>query len=248
MVAFARTILGGWRQIRFNLWVLELRLRVRIAGGSLVVDAPHGAPVLESRPIVKAYPWGEGSGVLTLRFGKDVRLCRGVVMDIDARGDNEIAIGDNSLIMNNVRMILRSGRISIGADCDIRDGVWMKSEGELLLGDHIPIAQYSALHCAERIEFADWVGLAERVSVLDSDHGFDGSDVYFRDQPLKVEPTTIDRNTFIAAGAVVLRGARIGANCLVAANSVVRGGEYQSGSLLAGAPAKVVSERVPEPS
>jgi acetyltransferase-like isoleucine patch superfamily enzyme len=220
-------------------------MRLRAAGGSLVLDAPHGA-VLESRPDVKAYPWGEGSGVLTLRFGRDVRIGRGVVIDVDARGDNEIAIGDSSTIMNNVRMILRSGRISIGSDCDIRDGVWLKSDGELLLGDHIPIAQYSAIHCTERIEFADYVGLAERVTVLDSDHGFDGSDVYFREQTTYVEPTIVERNTFIAAGAVVLRGSRIGANCLIAANAVVRGGDYESGSLLAGAPARIVAERVPE--
>src|SRR5690606_32929071 len=144
-------------------------------------------------------------------------------------------------------LFFRGGRIKLGARCNLRDGVWLKSDGELLIGDDVPIAQNSAVHCTERIEFADYVGLAERVTVLDSDHGFDGSDTYFRDQPLHVEPTTIDRNTFVAAGAVILRGARIGRNCLVAANAVVRGGYYEAGSIIAGIPAKVVQTRGKEP-
>lgn len=168
---------------------------------------------------------------------------RHLAIDLFARSDNTLEIGDESLIMDGVRLILRGGRIKLGARCNLRDGVWLKSDGQLLIGDDVPIAQNSAVHCAERIEFADYVGLAERVTVLDSDHGFDGSDTYFRDQPLHVEPTTVDRNTFIAAGAVILRGARIGRNCLVACNSVVRGGDYEPGSLLAGVPAKVVQRR-----
>jgi acetyltransferase-like isoleucine patch superfamily enzyme len=245
MIPFLRAMLGAWRRLRFRLWILELRLRLRASGGILELDAPHGA-VLEGRPAVKAYPQGDGDGTLRLRLGAGVTIGRDVAIDLDARGTNEIAIGDDSLIMDRVRLILRSGTIAMGARCNIRDGVWLKSDGMLLLGDDIPIAQNSMLHCVERIEFADFVGLAERVTVLDSDHGFDGSDTYFRDQPLNIEPTTIDRNTFVAAGAVILRGTRIGRNCLVAANAVVRGGDYEAGSMIAGIPGKVVASRGPE--
>jgi acetyltransferase-like isoleucine patch superfamily enzyme len=242
MIRVLRASLGVWRRLRFRFWVLELKVRLRAAGGELRLEAPHGA-VLEGRPSVKAYPQGDGMGVLTLRLGRGVVIGRDLAIDLDARGTNEISIGDECLIMDRVRLILRSGSIAMGARCNIRDGVWLKSDGRLLLGDDIPIAQNSMLHCVERIEFADFVGLAERVTVLDSDHGFDGSDTYFRDQPLNIEPTTIDRNTFVAAGAVILRGTRIGRNCLVAANAVVRGGDYESGSMIAGIPGKVVARR-----
>jgi acetyltransferase-like isoleucine patch superfamily enzyme len=242
MLSAARKTLALLRRLRFELWVLELRLRLRAAGGKLRVDAPQGA-VLEGRPAIKAYPLGEGGGTFTLRIGRGVHIGRHLALELSARDDNTLEIGDESLIMDGVRLILRGGRIKLGARCNVRDGVWLKSDGELLIGDDVPIAQNSAIHCTERIEFADYVGLAERVTVLDSDHGFDGSDTYFRDQPLHVEPTKIDRNTFVAAGAVILRGARIGRNCLVAANAVVRGGDYEAGSIIAGIPAKVVQRR-----
>jgi len=245
MVQLLRSTLAAWRQLRFRLWIAELRLRLRAAGGSLQLDAPHGV-VLEGRPSVKAYPQGDGGAVLTLRFGQGVTIGSDLAIDLDAHGTNEITIGDNSLIMDRVRLILRGGAIALGARCNIRDGVWLKSDGLLTLGDDIPIAQNSMVHCVERIEFADFVGLAERVTVLDSDHGFDGSDTYFRDQPLNVEPTTIGRNTFIAAGAVILRGTRIGRNCLIAANAVVRGGDYEPGSMIAGIPGKIVARRGPD--
>ena len=48
-------------------------------------------------------------------------------------------------------------------------------------------------------------------------------------------------------GATVLNGARIGANCLIGANALVtEGKEFPDGSLIVGAPAKVVRELDPE--
>jgi acetyltransferase-like isoleucine patch superfamily enzyme len=222
--------------------VIELRLRLRARGCSLEVDAPHGA-VIEGRPAVRVFPPGDGSGVLQLRFGKGVWIGRGLALDLDPRGRSALELGDESLIMQNVRLILQSGRIAIGARSNIRDGVWLKSSGELMLGNDIPIAQNSSIHCAQRIVFEDFVGLAERVTVLDSDHGFDGSSTFFMNRPLQIDPTTIERNTFVAAGAVILRGVHIGANCFVAANAVVRGGDYADSSMIAGIPAKVLALR-----
>ena len=242
-----RSIQAAWRRIRFRIWVAGLRLRMRAAGGRLELDAPHGA-VLESMPVVKAYPLGKGGGVFRLRIGADVRIGSLLVIELFARGDNFLALGEGSVIQNSVRLILRDGSIEIGRRTSVRDGAWLKSDGELVLGDHVQISQYDALHCDRRLELGDWVGLAERVTVLDSDHGFDGSDVHFRDQPLAVEPTVIGANTFAAAGAVILRGTRLGKNSFVAANAVVRGGEYEPGSLLAGVPAKVIERREPVPA
>ena len=242
-----RSIQSSWHRIRFRIWVTGLRVRLRAAGGRLELDAPHGA-VLESMPIVKAYPLGEGGGVFRLRIGADVRIGSLLVIELFARGDNVLALGAGSLVQNSVRLILRGGAIEIGRQTSVRDGAWLKSDGQLVLGDHVQISQHDALHCERRLELEDWVGLAERVTVLDSDHGFDGSDVHFRDQELAVEPTVIGANTFAAAGAVILRGTRLGKNSFVAANAVVRGGDYEPGSLLAGIPAKVIEQRQPAPA
>ena len=242
MIRALGAVLNAWRRLRFRLWVIELRLRLHRAGARLELDAPHGA-TLDSRPVVRAFPLGTGSGVFSLRVGPEVKLGHRVTIEIWAGGDNRLAIGRRSLIEDSVRLILRSGTIEMGEFCNLRDGAWLKSDGELILGDNVQVSQHDALHCDRRLELEDWVGLAERVTVLDSDHSFDGSDVHFRDQPLQVAPTTLGRNTFVAANAVVLRGSTIGANSFVAANAVVRGGDYPAGSLLAGIPARVTTTR-----
>jgi acetyltransferase-like isoleucine patch superfamily enzyme len=241
-----RVGLAFLRKLRFRVWVLGLRLKLRVHGCRLIIDAPHGVMV-QGRPDVRIFPQGDGTGTVTLRFGKGVWIGRGLALDIDPRGENVLEVGDDSLIMRNVRLILKTGTIALGARCDLRDGVWLKSSGNLVLGSDIPIGQNSAVHCASEIRFADYVGIAERVAVLDSDHGFDGGSTHFLNRELQVEATTIDRNTFIAAGAVVLRGSRIGANSFVGANSVVRGGVYADGSLIAGIPGRVISSPAETP-
>jgi carbonic anhydrase/acetyltransferase-like protein (isoleucine patch superfamily) len=54
---------------------------------------------------------------------------------------------------------------------------------------------------------------------------------------------TIGDESLIGIGAVVLNGARIGRNCIVGAGALVtEGKEFPDGSLIVGAPAKVVRE------
>ncbi|MDZ5698916.1 gamma carbonic anhydrase family protein [Chelativorans sp. M5D2P16] len=56
-----------------------------------------------------------------------------------------------------------------------------------------------------------------------------------------VHGCTIGENSLVGMGATVLNGARIGRNCLIGANALVtEGKEIPDGSLVLGAPAKVV--------
>ena len=54
---------------------------------------------------------------------------------------------------------------------------------------------------------------------------------------------TIGENSLVGMGATILNGARIGKNCLIGANALVtEGKEIPDGSLVMGAPGKVVRE------
>jgi acetyltransferase-like isoleucine patch superfamily enzyme len=139
-----------------------------------------------------------------------------------------------------VRLQLRGGAIRLGAYVNLRDGVVLKSEGELDIGYEVPVSYGCAIHCVERITIDASAGLAERVTVVDSDHTHDGTDAYFLANPLKVAPVHIGSNAFLCANAVVTRGANIGANSVVAANAVVGEGDHPPGWLLAGVPARPV--------
>jgi acetyltransferase-like isoleucine patch superfamily enzyme len=50
----------------------------------------------------------------------------------------------------------------------------------------------------------------------------------------------LGRNVLVSAGVVLLRGAEVGPNSVIAANSVVREGVYPGGALIGGAPAKTL--------
>lgn len=58
---------------------------------------------------------------------------------------------------------------------------------------------------------------------------------------------TVGDESLIGIGAVVLNGARIGRHCLVGAGALVtEGKEFADGSLIVGAPARVVRQLTPE--
>ena len=94
------------------------------------------------------------------------------------------------------------------------------------------------MHCERAITVGSHAALAERVTILDSDHGADGSDAWVLAQPLLVDPVEVGDNVLIGANVTLLRGARVGRNAVVAAGAVVVGGEYPAGWLMGGMPAK----------
>jgi carbonic anhydrase/acetyltransferase-like protein (isoleucine patch superfamily) len=86
-------------------------------------------------------------------------------------------------------------------------------------------------------------------SVLHADHGFPlvlGEGVTIGHQVM-LHGCRIGDGSLVGIQAVVLNGARIGRHCLVAAGAVVtEGKEFPDGSLIMGAPARVVRPLTPE--
>ena len=228
--------------MRFRAWTARLRVELRRRGAVLEVDAPHGA-VFDGPPIIKVYPGPDGEpSRFTLRVGRDVRIGRDLTIEIYAQGESVLELDDGVDIHNNVRFLVRAGSIRLGTRSRVRDGGLIKSDGAITVGSAVTIGPYGALHCTEQITLDDLVGLGERVSIIDSDHTFDGVDLDFLKKPLAVTPIHLGRGTMVGIGTVILRGVDVGPNSAIAANSVVRGGQYGEASLLAGNPAKTVRE------
>ncbi len=220
-------------RLAFRLWAAWLLVQLRRRGARLVVEAPHGAR-LDSWPHVDVSP---GVRSFTLRLGHGVKLGRATHLDLQA-GDGVLELGDGAYLMHGARLQLRGGAIRLGPHVNVRDGAVLKSEGDLVVGARVPISYGTTVHCVERIEIGADAGLAERVTVVDSDHTHDGSTAPFLGQPLRVDPVLIGTNVFVCANAVIRRGARIGANSVVAAGAVVGPGEHPPGTVLAGVPAR----------
>lgn len=115
------------------------------------------------------------------------------------------------------------GRVRLGEEASI----WWNA---VLRGDNEPIE----------------IGARSNVqdgAVLHTDPGFPlfvGDDCTIGHQAI-LHGCTVGPNSLVGMGATILNGARIGANCLVGANALVtEGKEFPDGSLIVGAPARVV--------
>jgi acetyltransferase-like isoleucine patch superfamily enzyme len=214
------------------------RARLRRLGGRLVLDS-QGTPRLRGRLNVEM---GAHPGTLVLRVGRDVTIGRECVIELADGADGTIEIGDRAIFQSRIRLQPWGGSIRLGAGAQIRDGCELKSKGELRLGERSICGRNVTLHCHESITLGDCVGLAERVTIADSDHASDGSARFFMEQPVISEPVVLGRNVFCATNAVILRGSRLGDNAVVAAGAVVTGGEFPPGWLIGGVPARVLKE------
>jgi len=230
------TLLTAIRALRFRVWTLVTAARLRRLGGRLVLEVTEvprflGLPRVE----IDGFP-----GTLTLRIGRDVKLGRDLVIDVAHGQDGVIDLGDRVVFQNGVRLQPWGGSIVLADAVQIRDRCELKSAGELTLGERAICGRNVTLHCDERIAIGAKVGFAERVTIIDSDHGFDGSDTFFMEQPVRSAPIHIGDNCFISTNGVVLRGTTIGNNSVVAASAVVNGGVFGSAQIIGGVPARVL--------
>jgi acetyltransferase-like isoleucine patch superfamily enzyme len=234
------------RAASFRAWTAKLRLELARNGCKLVVDAPS-PPTLRRWPRIIVHDAGADDATLRITFGSRVTIWGGT-LEVWAEGENALAIGDASVIDSDALIQLQSGSIELADHVRIRSWAVIKSGGELVVCPRVIVSYGCVVHCAESIEIEEMVGLAERVTVIDSDHLVDGSDIHFLDRPIRRSPVRIGRNTFVATNSVVTRGAQLGRNAVVAAGAVVRAGTYPDGTLIAGLPAKPVAELKPDPA
>ena len=112
-------------------------------------------------------------------------------------------------------------------------------ERGLVVGDRCVIGARSTLVAHDSIEIGDDVWFGQGVFVADASHGYQDPDVPIGEQFGAHQPVRIGAGTWIGHGAIVLPGATVGRNVVVAAGSVVRG-DVPDHSVVGGAPAKVL--------
>ena len=201
------------------------------SGKDVVVDAPTGAG--------KTYVferWAERAGTIgpknryAKRFrafgpGSAIVFPRGVIF-----GEAFIEIGQNTLIGSHVTM---SAGLP-GEDVKAPNG-W-----SLKFGNNSNIGRFSYFVSRVGIEIGDDVTMAPNVYVTDHNHRYDDITLPIKQQWMTEAPVTIGSGSWLGTGVVILPGAHLGKNTVVAAGSVVRPGDYPDFAVLAGVPAKVV--------
>jgi acetyltransferase-like isoleucine patch superfamily enzyme len=112
-------------------------------------------------------------------------------------------------------------------------------ERGLVIGDRTVLGARITIvsHCSIEIGADVWFG--QDVFVTDSGHGYQDPDLPIGEQFGAQLPVRIGSGSWIGHGAVILPGATIGRNVVVAAGSVVRG-DIPDHAVIGGAPAKVL--------
>jgi lipopolysaccharide O-acetyltransferase len=140
-------------------------------------------------------------------------------------------------------------QIDIGTATLILHGIWLSVERSawnlpapvLRIGNNVAIRPHCTISASESIDIEDGVVLSAFSTVIDSDHTMTDGAVSVLHSPTTTSPVRIGAGTWVGERVAILRGADIGRNCMIGANSVVRG-KIPDYSVAVGAPARVVGE------
>jgi acetyltransferase-like isoleucine patch superfamily enzyme len=147
-------------------------------------------------------------------------------------GERWIEIGDKTMIGEQVTL---SAGLVPGHD--------LGDKPVLRVGDRCVIGRGSHIVAHHSITVCDDVFTGPYVYITDQNHAYADPDVPIGRQWPVNTAVQIGSGTWLGAGAVVLPGANIGRNVVVAAGSVVRG-TVPDRCVVAGVPARVVREYV----
>lgn len=157
-------------------------------------------------------------------------------------------IGFPAATLMNVGSIHLGERTLIGRQATLSVGYGPGDAGApargLVIGDGCVIGARTSLTAHASIVLGNDVWCGQDVFVSDASHGYQQPGLPIGQQFGEHTPVVIGDGCWIGHGAIVLPGARLGRNVVVAAGSVVRG-EVEDHAIVAGVPARVVRRHEP---
>jgi acetyltransferase-like isoleucine patch superfamily enzyme len=133
---------------------------------------------------------------------------------------------------------LRIGRWAwIGHGCKIR-----VHEGEVAIGAKTVMGQECTISAYQHVSIGRECILADRVMLIDFDHGVTEVDRPIRLQGIYKRDVRVGNNVWIGYGACVLRGVSVGDNSVVGTNAVLPS-DVPENAVVGGVPARVIRMR-----
>ncbi len=133
---------------------------------------------------------------------------------------------------------VRLGRWSwIGHGCKVR-----VHEGELSIGAKSVLGQECTISAFQHISIGRECIVADRVMMIDFDHGMVEVERPIREQGIYKRDVHIGHNVWIGYGACLLRGVSVGDNAVIGTSSVVTA-NVPANAVVGGIPAKVIRMR-----
>ncbi|MGK6352541.1 DapH/DapD/GlmU-related protein [Parapedobacter sp. DT-150] len=116
--------------------------------------------------------------------------------------------------------------------------------GRINIKDNVGIAQNVHITSMGDLEIGEGTTILANVFITNIIHSYKEVDIPILNQPMILAETTIGKNCFIGIGASIQAGTRLGNQCIVGANSVVKG-EFPNYCVLVGVPAKIIKQYNP---
>lgn len=137
--------------------------------------------------------------------------------------------------------------ITIGNKVRIFPGVRMETHhhGRIIIDEDVSIGQNFHITSADQeLKIGAHTTISGNVFITNIDHDYTEIDIHILKQKHIIKKTDIGANCFIGYGAAIQAGTILGKQCIVGANSVVRG-VFPDYSVIVGAPAKIVKQYNP---
>jgi acetyltransferase-like isoleucine patch superfamily enzyme len=125
----------------------------------------------------------------------------------------------------------------IGHGCKVR-----VHEGELMIGAKTVLGQECTISAYQHISIGRECIVADRVMMIDFDHGMVEVERPIREQGIYKRDVNIGHNVWIGYGACLLRGVQVGDNSVIGTSSVVTC-DVPANAVVGGIPAKVIRMR-----
>ena len=165
-------------------------------------------------------------GAWKLRLGRRLRL------------DGLAFIGPGCKLQVGPNAVLELGRWSwLGHGCKVRC-----HEGLVSLGAKSVMGQECTISAFQHISIGRECVIADRVMLIDFDHGVVDVDRPIRLQGIYKRDVRIGNNVWIGYGACVLRGITVGDNAVIGTNAVVTR-DVPANAVVGGVPARLIRMR-----
>ena len=125
----------------------------------------------------------------------------------------------------------------IGHDCKVR-----VHEGELSIGAKTVFGQECTISAFQHIAIGRECIIADRVMMIDFDHGMVEVERPIREQGIYKRDVNIGHNCWIGYGACILRGVTVGDNSVIGTSAVVTA-DVPTNAVVGGIPAKLIRMR-----
>ena len=127
--------------------------------------------------------------------------------------------------------VFQHGVIRVGRNCEFAAYCDFEAHGEgvLDIGEGTYFNRYCMISAHEHVSVGKHCMFGPGVKIFDNNHKY--SPETGVSSQLSTAPISIGDNSWIASDAIILKGARIGKNCVIAAGCIVRG-EVPDGSVV----------------